>query len=174
MVWRRLPAALQNMFRATCYTLLLMGLPIGVSSLANKAPPVQQRRRHFLASFLSGAVLPTIAKAAETVGKDENCNDATCLGVWDGLLADCPHTRNFGGAACVSSQDDTPGVFAEPWDYSESTTADWQQQMTRLKEALNRVAELRGDEVRLVISDGRYLRVAFSDAKSGERSVGEW
>lgn len=26
------------------------------------------------------------ANAAETIGKDESCNDSTCLGVWDGLL----------------------------------------------------------------------------------------
>ena len=58
--------------------------------------------------------------ASETVGKDPDCNDSTCLGVWDGLLADCPHTSNFGGllggggAGCTSSQDDTPGIFSEP------------------------------------------------------------
>jgi len=28
----------------------------------------------------------TTANAAETIGKDESCNDSTCLGVWDGLL----------------------------------------------------------------------------------------
>ena len=58
--------------------------------------------------------------ASETIGKDPDCNDGTCLGVWDGLLADCPHTSNFGGllggggAGCTSSQDDTPGIFSEP------------------------------------------------------------
>ena len=64
-----------------------------------------------------------IANAAETIGKDESCNDSTCLGVWDGLLADCPHGANKlsgGKSGCVSSQDDTPGVFAEPWDYSDN------------------------------------------------------
>jgi len=57
-----------------------------------------------------------VAFAAETVGKDPNCNDASCLGVWDGLLADCPHGKIVmnSGAGCASSQDDTPGVFAEP------------------------------------------------------------
>jgi hypothetical protein len=56
--------------------------------------------------------VPTAA-AAETVGKDPDCNDTGCLGVWDGLLADCPHGIN-GGAGCTSSQDDTPGIFSEP------------------------------------------------------------
>ena len=95
--------------------------------------------------------------------------------MWDGLLADCPHTRGkFGGAACVSSQDDTPGVFAEPWDYSESSSLDWQEQMDHLKDALTKVAQRRGDELRFLINDGRYLRVVFTDAKSNERSVGEF
>ena len=59
---------------------------------------------------------PEAALAAETIGKDPNCNSPSCLGIWDGLLADCPHgaiTMNS-GAGCASSQDDTPGVFAEP------------------------------------------------------------
>ncbi len=34
------------------------------------------------------------AIAAETVGKDADCDDASCLGVWDGLLVDCPHPPN--------------------------------------------------------------------------------
>ena len=38
---------------------------------------------------------PFAANAAETVGKDGDCDDASCLGVWDGLLADCPH---YGGS----------------------------------------------------------------------------
>ena len=66
-----------------------------------------------LASGVS-SVAPVVA--AETVGKDPDCYGASCLGVWDGLLADCPHGK-FAmntGARCTSSQDDTPGVFAEP------------------------------------------------------------
>ena len=61
------------------------------------------------------------AYAAETIGKDPNCIDKSCLGVWDGLLADCPHNGSGGssgllktGAGCTSSQDDTPGLFSEP------------------------------------------------------------
>ena len=48
-------------------------------------------------------ILPMSVNAAETIGKDPNCNGPSCLGVWDGLLADCPH-GNLGGSACVSSQ----------------------------------------------------------------------
>jgi hypothetical protein len=57
------------------------------------------------------------ALETETIGKDPDCDDSTCLGVWDGLLADCPHggsSRMPFGAGCTSSQDDTPGIFSEP------------------------------------------------------------
>jgi len=67
-------------------------------------------------SALAINIPSNVAFAAETVGKDPNCYDASCLGVWDGLLADCPHGKIVmnSGAGCASSQDDTPGVFAEP------------------------------------------------------------
>lgn len=74
-----------------------------------------------VAAILTQSISSAPASASETIGKDPNCNDSTCLGVWDGLLADCPHTSNFmggstggGGAGCTSSQDDTPGIFSEP------------------------------------------------------------
>jgi uncharacterized protein (DUF1499 family) len=79
------------------------------------------RRRTVLLWIGAGAavVTPGAATAAETIGKADDCNTPYCLGVWDGLLADChpDHDKN-----CVSSQDDTPRVFMEPWDYSEATT----------------------------------------------------
>ena len=54
---------------------------------------------------------PFLANAAETVGKDSSCNGPSCLGVWDGLLADCPHdiknNKLLKGAGCASSQDDS-------------------------------------------------------------------
>lgn len=64
---------------------------------------------------LSAAWLSPCLALAETIGKDPNCNSSNCLGVWDGLLADCPHARGPAiGVGCASSQDDTPGSFAEP------------------------------------------------------------
>jgi Protein of unknown function (DUF1499) len=124
------------------------------------------------------------SQAAETIGKDENCNDSSCLGVWDGLLADCPHgQQNFlsltgigGGttAGCTSSQDDTPGIFAEPWDYSENVDLNWEQQMNNLVSTIEQVAAKRGDTVRIILQQGRYLRVVFQDGNSGEASVGEF
>lgn len=158
----------------------------------------EQSRRVFTKRLLAGTAAGMItfpftvpsSRAAETIGKDENCNDATCLGVWDGLLADCPHQGRTafggfggGGASCVSSQDDTPGVFAEPWDYAESISSssssnnnslDWQEQMESLVTALNTVSQRRGDDVRFLLRQGRYVRVVFTDAKSNESSVGEF
>ena len=89
----------------------------GVKSSATRREPVQ--------TVLSWTIMvPLSSRAAETVGKDDNCNDSMCLGVWDGLFADCPHNGNptlpgasyllKSGAGCVSSQDDTPGIFSEP------------------------------------------------------------
>mmetsp|Transcript_14810 Transcript_14810/g.24487 ORF Transcript_14810/g.24487 Transcript_14810/m.24487 type:complete len:106 (+) Transcript_14810:138-455(+) len=65
-------------------------------------------------ALLISSCAPAAANAAETIGKDSTCNDKACLGVWDGLLADCPHDNLRMGAGCASSQDDYPGVFAEP------------------------------------------------------------
>jgi hypothetical protein len=145
------------------------------------------RRDIFL--VVGGAVAASVvpARAAETVGKEEGCNDSSCLGVWDGLLADCPHNNNAAmrgaasllktGAGCVSSQDDTPGVFSAPWDYSEapnSYSLDWQAQMKVLLPTIQFVSARRGDKVDVQRQEGRYLRVLFTDKASGEKSVGEF
>ena len=150
-------------------------------------------RRNFLSSILTIAATTTIqfmpantlllpnnmivANAAETIGKDPNCNDASCLGVWDGLMADCPHTSNLlKGAGCVSSQDDTPGVFAEPWDYSDVYYNDdsYAKQTDLLILALQTTSKQHGDEVEVLLQSGRYLRVAFKDGSTGESSTGEF
>mmetsp|Transcript_31539 Transcript_31539/g.47265 ORF Transcript_31539/g.47265 Transcript_31539/m.47265 type:complete len:306 (+) Transcript_31539:48-965(+) len=150
-------------------------------------------RRKFLSSVLTIAATTTttqfapanthlfpnamIANAAETVGKDPNCNDASCLGVWDGLLADCPHTSNkLTGAGCVSSQDDTPGIFAEPWDYSEVYYDEdsYIKQTDLLILALQTSGKAHGDDVNVELQSGRYLRVAFKDGSTGESSTGEF
>mmetsp|Transcript_21961 Transcript_21961/g.47688 ORF Transcript_21961/g.47688 Transcript_21961/m.47688 type:complete len:357 (-) Transcript_21961:171-1241(-) len=124
-----------------------------------------------------------VANAAETIGKDESCNDASCLGVWDGLLADCPHDKNklMGGAGCVSSQDDTPGIFAEPWDYSENIPLSssvevnsYKTQMDKLILAVQTTSKQHGDDVKVLYQDGRYLRTRFTDGSSGEKSIGEF
>lgn len=143
----------------------------------------------------SAAVLPSglpwqssaAAHAAETIGKDPTCNSPSCLGVWDGLLADCPHGNGKsilgGGPGCASSQDDTPGVFAEPWDYSESVPLggstseageEYKGQMDRLILALTAASKKAGEDVEIVFQEGRYLRCLFADGPSGDKSIGEF
>jgi hypothetical protein len=96
--------------------LMLLSLLLHPSRGWNSSGP---NRRRFVLKWIivAGVPISTTASSAfaETIGKDLNCNDKNCLGVWDGLLADCPHAgRMTVGAGCVSSQDDTPGNFAEP------------------------------------------------------------
>ena len=147
-------------------------------------------------SLLLWSAFRTETGAAETVGKDETCNDRTCLGVWDGLLADCPSKKKsaMGPAGCVSSQDDAPSVFAEPWDYSDTTVPvvekvnhkekdgddgnqedqELAQRMLALKQAIQTVSAQHGDQVQVLRQQGRYLRVLFTDGSTGEESVGEF
>lgn len=141
-------------------------------------------------SVSTTATAATAANAAETIGKDEDCDDASCMGVWDGLLADCPHGGRGGwggGAGCVSSQDDTPGIFAEPWDYaddiplipSSSSLAgrsknDVANRMDDLILTLESTSRQRGDTVIVQLREGRYLRALIVDANTGEESVCEF
>mmetsp|Transcript_4120 Transcript_4120/g.6885 ORF Transcript_4120/g.6885 Transcript_4120/m.6885 type:complete len:291 (-) Transcript_4120:1003-1875(-) len=167
--------------------------PIIASLTDTSSCRIVNSRRKFLSSVLTLAATTTtpqftpanthlfpnsmIANAVETVGKDPNCNDASCLGVWDGLLADCPHTSNkLKGAGCVSSQDDTPGVFAEPWDYAEVYYDEdsYVKQTDLLILALQTVSTQHGDEVDVELQSGRYLRVVFKDGSTGESSTGEF
>lgn len=147
----------------------------GASSYSPYSAPTQTRRHWCLSIVAGGSVAASQAVlAAETVGKDENCNESGCLGVWDGLLADCPHGKLSGNAGCTSSQDDTPGIFSEPWDYSEANSLDWKDQMKLLMPTIQLVSSRRGDQVEIITQDGRYLRVLFTDAKTGEQSIGEF
>ncbi|KAL7543934.1 hypothetical protein ACHAXR_013360 [Thalassiosira sp. AJA248-18] len=149
--------------------------PLPISLQKNDNPSLPQPR----------ASSAFVANAAETIGKDESCNNSSCLGVWDGLLADCPHGNNKlkgGGAGCVSSQDDTPGIFAEPWDYSEnmpiSSSLDvdntYLDQMNQLILALQTTSKQHGDDVKIVYQEGRYLRASVTDGSSGEQSIAEF
>ena len=101
--------------------LLVPSLSTFVAGLAfhHSHPRTSLSRRDALISAATILVAPSPSLATETIGKADDCNDSTCLGVWDGLLADCPHTSAGGkllktGAGCVCSQDDTPGIFSEP------------------------------------------------------------
>jgi hypothetical protein len=139
----------------------------------------ETNRREFCAlTLLVGGSITSAqdATASETIGKEADCNDSSCLGIWDGLLADCPHGTLKANAGCTSSQDDTPGIFSEPWDYSEAPNSnlDWEAQMKILVPALRLVSSRRGDSVKITLQIRRYLRVLFVDGKTGEQSIGEF
>lgn len=171
----------------------MIGLSVSLRSSSTRSLRVPSvinavtRRCVFSAVFIAATATIDVscsvaaAAASETVGKDPTCNDRTCLGVWDGLLADCPHDDPFTlkGAGCVSSQDDTPGIFAEPWDYSEedydlSEEGSKQLIMKQIVAAVRLVTAKRGDRVSIVQQEGRYLRVIFTDGRMQEESVGEF
>ena len=166
--------------------------PVPAASLETGEPSIstgEGSRKDFLlksASSCLGLLFASTEKAnaAETVGKDPDCDDLTCLGVWDGLLADCPHDNASlgkfvpglpgGGAGCTSSQDDTPGIFSEPWDYSESNSLDYADQMRLLRPTIERVAAKRGDKIEILTEKDRYLRALIVDATSSEKSIAEF
>ena len=102
-------------------------------------------------------------------------------------ILDCPHTNaNLGkfmpgmpggGAGCTSSQDDTPGIFSEPWDYSETPVVqslDYADQMRVLRPTVEKVAARRGDNCEILIENDRYLRALITDGTSSEKSIAEF
>ncbi|GAB0491170.1 hypothetical protein MMPV_002422 [Pyropia vietnamensis] len=90
-----------------------------------------------------------------------NCPD--CVGVTDGFLADCPPPRPLLPATCVSSQDDTPGSFAEPWAYDGPRDA----AIAALK---RQVLAMPGTVTVAADRDG-YLRVAVVTSEWGRPVV---
>jgi ABC transporter len=64
--------------------LLLTSLRVGEGW---SSPEVWRRKDFVAVAIASFCSVGFPARAAETVGKDPNCNDSSCLGVWDGILA---------------------------------------------------------------------------------------
>jgi hypothetical protein len=62
------------------------------------------------------------------------------------------------------------------WDYSDSpnSSLDYRDQMKLLIPAIQLVCNKRGDKVETILQQGRYLRVLFTDGKTGEQSNGEF
>jgi len=146
-------------------------------------PEASESRKRFLVKSFTSSILVLLTPtdevtAAETVGKEPNCNGLNCLGIWDGLLADCPHNNLFSpGAGCTSSQDDAPGIFSEPWDYSDSpinNLLDYSDQIKLLFPTIQRVSARRGDNCQILLEEDRYLRVLITDGRSGEKSIAEF
>lgn len=82
-----------------------------------------------------------------------------------------------GGAGCTSSQDDTPGIFSEPWDYSESPInggLEYEDQMRLLRPTVERVSAKRGDKCKILVEKDRYLRALIVDGTSSEQSIAEF
>lgn len=154
----------------------LLAVLVGIEATSALSSTKMPRRSILVSvtAIVTGA-LP-LASTAETIGKDPNCNDRSCLGVWDGLFADCPHNIAFSisGANCASSQDDTPGIFAEPWDFGDFDSLDYEDQMRRLIPVIQLVSAKRGDTVDILLQKERYLRVRFRDGKTSENSIGEF
>jgi len=67
-------------------------------------------------------------------------------------------------------------LSCDSWDYSDAPNAslDYNDQMRLLIPAIKLVCSKRGDQVMILVQEGRYLRVLFTDGKTGERSTGEF
>ena len=78
----------------------------------------------------------------------------------------------------MSSQDDTPGIFSEPWDYSEADSDasldDYDYQIRLIRSTVELVASRRGDRCEMLLQKDRYLRMFIVDGKSGEKSICEF
>uniref|UniRef100_A0A7S2ZDZ8 DUF1499 domain-containing protein n=1 Tax=Rhodosorus marinus TaxID=101924 RepID=A0A7S2ZDZ8_9RHOD len=100
-------------------------------------------------AVLGAATSVILVGAVSAPPIDGNCPE--CLGVVDGLLADCPE-NSF---SCVSSQDDAPRHFQEPWEY-DGTSSSAQIRLEGLLES-----EYTS---RIIASRSGYIRVEFFDA----------
>ncbi|CAM9655331.1 unnamed protein product [Ectocarpus sp. 12 AP-2014] len=103
---------------------------------------------------LSGFFQAVLLSTAVLTNPPDSSSDG--LGVVDDLLADCPSTPT-----CVSSQDDRPYPFMEPWSYD----GPFERAMSRLRNYL----EFNGAKV--IASSPRYLRVEFEARNAIPASV---
>lgn len=62
------------------------------------------------------------------------------------------------------------------WDYAEAPndSLDWRVQMRLLVPTVQLVCSRRGDQAQILMQQDRYLRVLFTDGKSGGKSTGEF
>ncbi|CAM9198624.1 unnamed protein product, partial [Phaeothamnion confervicola] len=102
-------------------------------------------------SFAAGAAFATTA-----VPEEGSCPD--CLGVVNDLFSDCPASPT-----CVSSQDDRPYPFAEPWTFDGTQEASKQKLLTYLELMPGTKAPT-----------DRYLRFEFTEWLTGAIDDAEW
>mmetsp|Transcript_74 Transcript_74/g.212 ORF Transcript_74/g.212 Transcript_74/m.212 type:complete len:197 (+) Transcript_74:30-620(+) len=78
-------------------------------------------------------------------------------GIVDGFFADCNS-----GTSCVSSQDDSPAHFQEPWEYDTSLA--YSDARDRLLSLLSR----NYPSCEITRADDRYIRAEFRDGGGGQ------
>ncbi|CAM9124329.1 unnamed protein product [Discosporangium mesarthrocarpum] len=110
-------------------------------------------RRQVVVEFLAGATSVCAAIASLPRG------EAEALGVVDDLFDDCPATPT-----CVSSQDDRPYPFMEPWAYDTTTEV----AMDRLRTF---VELTKGAQIKMATP--RYLRAEYEVRSSLPPTVDE-
>ena len=99
-----------------------------------------------------------------------------------GQLNYCP-TEGFGLLSCVSSQDDRPACFVEPWGYE----GDWLNAKSKVMAYLRDISGLRfisgGDDeltetsaapISKDVSSNRYIRVEISDTANTAKFIDEY
>ncbi|CAM9154366.1 unnamed protein product, partial [Hapterophycus canaliculatus] len=126
--------------------------PAGASGLsATLSVGDAATRAEALTGFFAAVVSAATVLAADAPGANSDG-----LGVVDDLLADCPSTPT-----CVSSQDDRPYAFMEPWAYE----GPFERSMSRLR------TYLESGGAKVIASSSRYLRVEFEAPKAFPASV---
>jgi len=134
--------------------------PINYISTIEPPSPANSRRS-FVNKIISRTVLSTpLPSLASTIPQiPTECTasvlTADCLGVVDGLLADCI------GNNCVSTQNDDPRYWTPPWEYEGGKG--------RVLDDLIVVAGGRGDFNRVVKIDREvgYVRMEFKNKGGG-------
>lgn len=102
--------------------------------------------------FQANALQPFVAPPREG-----DCVE--CIGVVDDLLASCNGEKN-----CVSSQDDRPTVFREPWMYEEEE-GKLPNVIKKLKTGVSSLENERY-QVKILREDDRYIHVEFFDQRT--------
>ena len=123
-------------------------------------------RRKVINSYLSGFGVAFLGLSVQTTNalqpyipppKEGDCVD--CLGVVDDLLAACNGQNN-----CISSQDDRPAVFREPWMYDEDQS-NLKSVMNKLKSGIQSLEDERY-KIKFLREDDRYLHAEVFDYRT--------
>jgi len=139
----------QSVGRALVQSLLIWATA-GISPATAFVPPPP--------IWISGLGWQTALQEVPPPPEEGNCFD--CLGVVNGLLAECPGTPT-----CVSSQDDRPYPFLEPWQYDMSQPNAMKKLVAKIQFYPN---------AKIVKQTEDYLRVELTDKLTGAIDDAEW